>query len=101
MTAPLALITKRLRDKGFWKMGGNGPVPKAIPKFLAAPVKDLIIRYRSILYGFLNFYSFARNIRSLIFLYYLLRGSLKNTICRKLDIGSKKFDSIYGKNITI
>jgi len=82
-------------------MGRTGPVPKAITKFLAAPVKDLILRYRSMLSGFLNYYSFARNIQSLKFIYYLLWGSLRSTICRKLDIGPREFLSIYGKNITI
>jgi hypothetical protein len=101
MTAPLSILSQRLHDKGFWKKGGNGPVPKAITKFLAAPVKDLILRYRSILAGFLNYYSFARNIHSLVFLYYLLHGSLRSTICRKLDIGPREFKSIYGKNIAI
>ena len=82
-------------------MGSNGPVPKAINNFIAAPVKDLILRYKSILSGYLNYYSFANNIRSLTYIYYLLHGSLRSTICRKLDIGYREFKSIYGRDITI
>jgi hypothetical protein len=60
--------------------------PRGLTGFLAWPVKDLILRFRTILAGFVNFYSFADNIGSLIFIYHLLHGALKKTICRKMDI---------------
>jgi len=72
-----------------------------IPKFIPLPVKDLILRYRTILSGFTNFYSFADNIGSLLYIYYLLHQSLRKTICRKLDIGKREFLSIYGPDISI
>jgi hypothetical protein len=72
-----------------------------ITNFMAWPIKDIILRFRAILAGFLNYYSFADNIRSLHWIYFLLHGSLRKTICRKLDIGTKDFLSSYGPNITI
>lgn len=58
-----------------------------IAQFTALPVKDMILRYRTILAGFLNFYSFADNITRLRYIYYILHSSLQKTIQRKLDIG--------------
>ncbi|RPB17894.1 hypothetical protein L211DRAFT_844267 [Terfezia boudieri ATCC MYA-4762] len=101
MTAPLDILTKRLRDKGFWKPGPSGPVSRGIPKFIAWSIKNLILRFRTILNGFLNFYSFVDNRGSLSFIYFLLHGTLRKTICRKLDIGGREFYSIFGREITI
>jgi len=101
LTAPLSILAKRLRDKGFWKPGPNGPIALGITEFIPLPVKDMILRYRTILAGFLNYYSFADNIGSLIYIYHLLRQSLRNTICRKYDMSARKFLATYGQNITI
>src|SRR5207302_4413267 len=84
MTAPLPLLAKRLFEKGFWKHGPKGPVAKGIPHLTPFSLKDLILRFRTIMNGYVNFYSFADNISSLGYIYYLLHGSLRCTICRKL-----------------
>ena len=101
MTAPLPLITRRLKEKGFWYMSPRGPISKAITHLIPFPVKDLILRFRTILNGFLNYYSFADNICSLANVYYLLNHSLRSTICRKLDISRPVFLSIFGPDTTI
>src|SRR5437868_13804731 len=87
MTAPLPLLTKRLRENGFWSPSPKVAVSNGIKNLQPLPVKDLILPFRTILSGFVNFYSFADNITSLIHIYYLLSGSLKKTIGRKMDIG--------------
>jgi hypothetical protein len=101
MTAPMDSLLKRLKSKGFCKPGTSLYRPLSITSFISWPIKDMILRFRTILAGILNFYSFADNIGSLSYIYYLLHGSLRNTICRKLDIGLRTFYAIFGPNITI
>ena len=101
MTAPLQMLGKRLREKGFWRPGPSGPVPKGINKFIAFPIKDLILRFRTIMSGFVNFYSFSDNIHALRSVYYLLRCSLQRTICKKLDIGIRECLVRYGPDVTL
>ncbi|KAF8414396.1 type II intron maturase-domain-containing protein [Tirmania nivea] len=106
MTAPMKILTKRLREKNFCKFApvgkkSSGMKPLGIPSFSPWPIKDIILRYRAILNGILNYYSFADNRGSLSYIYFILHGSLRNTICRKLDIGIREFYRIYGPDITI
>ena len=88
-------------EKGFWRPSPRGPVPKGITKFLACPIKDLILRFRTILAGLVNFYSFSDNISKLRYLYYLLRASLQRTICKKLNIGIREVIARYGREVTL
>jgi len=101
MNAPLKILAERLREKGFWKPTKTGPVAQAITRFMSWPIKELILRYRAILNGILQYYSFVNNRGSLAYVYYLLHGSLRNTICRKLNIGVREFYAIYGPKITM
>jgi len=61
MTAPIDKITKKLLERKFLVRRKGELIPQSIPKFLVLPVKDLIIRFRSILMGFLNYFSFVHN----------------------------------------
>jgi group II intron reverse transcriptase/maturase len=101
MTAPLQILVNRLREKGFWRPGPNGPIPKGIDNFVALPVKDLILRFRTILAGLLNFYSFSDNIYSLRYIYHILRFSLLRTICKKFDIGIRECLRRYGPSVSL
>jgi len=101
MTAPIQTLVNRLKDKGFWRPRPLSWAPRGIDQFLACPVKDLILRFRTIMLGFVNFYSFADNISSLGIIYYILRASLQRTICNKLGIGIKECLARYGPNVTI
>lgn len=101
MTAPMDILLKRLQTKSFCKPGTTWLRPLAITEFLGWPIKDLILRFRTIFAGFRNYYSFADNIGSLSYIYYLLHGSLRSTICRKMDIGHRAFYAIFGPNISI
>jgi hypothetical protein len=95
------ILLNRLKTKGFCKPGATWLRPVGITEFIGWPVKDLILRFRTILAGILNFYSFADNICSLAYIYYLLHGSLRKTICRKMDIGLHEFYAIFGPKITL
>jgi hypothetical protein len=101
MAAPLQILTKRLKEKGFWRPGPRGPIPTGIGKFTAFPLKDLILRFRTILRGLLNYYSFADNIYSLRYIYFLLLSSLQRTIQRKENIGYRECLAKYGPSVSI
>jgi hypothetical protein len=101
MGVPLKILAKRLKEKGFWKSGPNGPIPMGVEKFIPFPLKDLILRFRSILSGILNYYSFADNIYTLRYVYFLLLSSLQRTIQRKENIGYRKCLAQYGPSVSI
>ena len=61
----------------------------------------MILRFRMILSGLLNYYSFADNMGSFAYIYHLLHGSLRSTICRKLNMRIREFYAAYGPDITI
>ena len=97
----MKILAKRLKEKGFWRQGPRGPIPTGIGKFTAFPLKDLILRFRTILSGLLNYYSFADNIYSLRYIYFLLLSSLQRTIQRKENIGYRECLSKYGPSVSI
>jgi hypothetical protein len=101
MNAPLKILAKRFRDRKFWKPTKTGPKALGIRNWMGWPIKELILRFRAILYGTLNFYSFVDNRGALSYIYLLLHNSLRNTICRKLNIGFREFLSIYGPKISL
>jgi len=72
-----------------------------ITPFLPVPVKDLILHFRTILNGFINFYSFAHNIKALFKIYNILSKSLKRTLCRKLSISQRERMHRFGPNTKI
>jgi group II intron reverse transcriptase/maturase len=101
MTAPTHELIERLKAKKFLKIVKNKWEPLALPELLPLPVKDMILRYRTIIKGFLNFYSFADNRRDLKKLYWILKESLRKTISRKFKIGVTEFMKRFGPNIAI
>jgi hypothetical protein len=101
MTAPIPEIVNRLEKKGFvkWSQGEWNPQP--LRTLLPLPIKDLILRYRVILNGFLNYYSFTDNLPEITKIYWILKESLRKTICWKKKIGPKYFSDSFGKNIEL
>jgi hypothetical protein len=61
MTAPIMGLAERLRTKGFLKGPSDLMKPASMPELIPLSVKDLILRFRTILSGFLNYYSFVDN----------------------------------------
>nr|ADZ23991.1 reverse transcriptase [Ophiostoma torulosum] len=63
MTAPILDIKKKLEKEGFIWVDKKGRLKaKAITKFITLPLWDLVIRYRTIYRGYINYYSFVDNI---------------------------------------
>jgi hypothetical protein len=61
MTIPTSQIIERLGNKGFMRKIGTQWTSQAVEHFIPLPVKDLILRYRVILAGYLNYFSFVDN----------------------------------------
>ena len=83
MNAPITKIVERLREKHFlarYRLERLIPKyrykPSYIRSWINVPVKDLIILYRSILAGILNYWSFVDNRALLLKLYWILKRSL-------------------------
>ena len=83
MNAPIKKIVDKLREKhllaryhpeGFTTIYHHKPA--YIQSWINVPVKDLIILYRSILAGILNYWSFVDNRASLLKIYGILKRSL-------------------------
>lgn len=108
MTAPILEIVKKLATKEFLKIlkkpQGNRTSlwrPLSIGKFTLLPVRDIIIRYNSILNGFVNYYSFADNKPYLDKIWWILKESLRKTLSRKLKLNKKEFLRKFGEKIQI
>jgi group II intron reverse transcriptase/maturase len=102
LLAPISKIVKRLVAKHFIERRRNGELRAHCPSQLTAlPIKELIIRYRSVLYGYLNYFSFADNRPRLARIYWFLRESLIWAIGKKKQINRGEVLNRFGKNITL
>lgn len=52
-------------DKKFLRVDKGRWIPQSLPELIPLPLKDIILRYRTILNGFINFYSFVDNLNKL------------------------------------
>lgn len=100
MSAPIKEIIKKLEAKGFLENASGEWKMKSIWKFLALPMKDIILRYRAIYNGFNNYYSFVDNKKLMSKIYWILKISLRKTLCRKFNIGKNGLIQKYGPNFT-
>lgn len=101
MTAPIPIIVNKLEQRGYLKITKEKWDPKSYNKIIPIPIRDMILKYRTILNGFLNYYRFVDNIKQLRKVYWILKESLRKTICRKLKIGKRDFMKQFGTNITL
>jgi len=101
MSAPILDIAKRLESKGFMKSNNNRWNAKVIRSFSLLPIKDIILRYKSILNGFINYYSFSDNRLRFNKIHWILKESLRKTICYKLKIGKRAFIKRFGEDIIV
>lgn len=101
MTAPVLDIVKRLSEKGYLQIDGGKWKPNSITSLIPLPVRDLILRYRVVLFGYFNYYSFVDNRAKLVKLHWILKESLRKTICRKLQIGKRGFLRRFGEKVQI
>lgn len=102
MTAPLANILRRLAEKQFLKFKADGKLRFLFPKHLIVlPIKELIIMYRSILKGYLNYFSFVDKRYKLGTLHWCLRESLLKIIGAKKQISRSKVIERFGPNVVL
>jgi len=101
MTAPMSILVERLRDKGYLEVKHGRWTPKPIPRLLILPIKDLILWYRVILNGFVNYYSFIDNKNDLKKIYWILKEGLRKSICQKCGIGPRTFLKRFGENTVL
>jgi len=100
MYAPIMDIVKRLEDNGIIQTEKDKQwISQSIPHLISLPVKDIILRYRTILNGYVNYYSFADNKKQLRKIHWLLKESLIKTLCRKLDCGRREILRRFGKKV--
>jgi len=85
MTAAIPEIVQRLVDKEFLEWKNLKWKPKSVTKFLPLRPRDIVLRYKSILTGLLNYYSFVDNKPRLAKLHWILKESLRKTLCRKFN----------------
>lgn len=99
---PLGRIISRMAEKRFLRFGTDGKLRILYPEqFTLLPIKDMIIRYRSIMFGYKNYFSFADNKLKLKIIHGILRSSLIEAISRKRQISRTKVVQSYGEDVTL
>jgi hypothetical protein len=69
--------------------------------FLALPSKELIIRYRSIMNGYANYFTFVNNKTKLSRVHWILRESLLKAIGSKKDLSRSEVVRRFGLDIVL
>lgn len=91
--APVVEILTKLEKNGFikrYKDNKSRLVPDAITKFIFLDHAAIILRYNSIISGFLNYFSFVDNLAEFHqILSYIIRHSCAKTLARKLNLGNR------------
>lgn len=102
MTFPINKIISRLVEKRFLKIKSDGRLRFMYPKhFLALPIKELIIRYRSIMNGYANYFTFVNNKTKLSRVHWILRESLLKAIGSKKDLSRSEVVRRFGLDIVL
>lgn len=101
MNAPIKSLLNKLESKGFISINNNKFISNPIRSFTPLSTVQLILRYRSILNGYKQYYSFTDNIGKLKYIYVFLKNSLERTIRLKEDLTKHEFLMTYGKNVKI
>lgn len=100
MEAPIQELYKKLVDKGFVTRKDQKVIGIRYKQWVGLNISDIILRYKSIAQGIINYYSFVHNINAIQRLIYLLKDSLTKTLADKLKISVKKVYKKFGKDIT-
>lgn len=108
MSTPLKKILEKLKNKNLIKLAKvqnrenrTKPIAQSITWLIPLPVKDIILRYKAILNGFLNYYSFADDRPRLHLIYWVLKESLIKTLGRKLKTNRRSLFQKYSKDIMV
>lgn len=101
MTAPITEIINKLESKGFLKKRDNFWKFLRIPQFTVLPTRDIVLRFRSVYRGLLNYYSFADNKKQFLKIKWILGESLMKTLMSKLDKSKKEIINKFGRKLTV
>lgn len=96
---PVMRLIEKLRDKGFVRK--DIIQGKYYGPWINLDVKQIIMRYRSVLQGICNYYLLARNSYKLNTIRYLLIFSCAHTLAAKFKTSIAKIFAKYGKSMTI
>ena len=98
---PTTRIINKLIDEGFVRLVNGVWRSISIPYLIPLKVKDIILRYKSVLSGYKNYFSFVDNKHDLRKIHWLLKESLKSTLCRKWDISRSKLIHKLGRDLIL
>nr|CRX66589.1 putative reverse transcriptase protein [Axinella verrucosa] len=100
MDAPIEKLVEKLGEQKFCKPGGR---PTSNGKFIHESLKEIIVRYRLLEKGLLNYYYMATNYgRVSARIHYTLKYSCALTIGRKMRLSTlKKVFKAYGKSLEV
>ena len=100
MDAPIEKLVEKLGKQKFCKPGGK---PTSNGKFIHESLKEIIVRYRLLEKGLLNYYYMATNYgRVSARIHYILKYSCALTIGRKMRLSTlKKVFKPYGKSLEV
>ncbi len=98
LMAPVDRIVRRLNERGICGHTGN---PVAVATWMTMDDEQIIEAYNSVLWGYLNFYSFAANIARLGRVQYIIQHSAAKTLAGKHKSSRPKMFRKHGRNLTI
>jgi retron-type reverse transcriptase len=101
LEVPRKEIITKLIEAGFLRKEGKKYYIQAISKWISLDHKDILYRYNAIIRGYLNYYSFVDNRKTLRGVArYILRHSCAKTLARKFRLKNRKgaFQK-FGKNL--
>lgn len=101
MMMPTSNVINKLIDEGFVKIVEGSWKSISIPYLIPLNPKDIILRYKSVLSGYKNYFNFVDNKYDLRKIHWLLKESLKSTLCRKWDISKSKLIRKIGRDLSI
>ena len=99
MMMPTHSIINKLIDEGFVKVVNGSWRSISIPHLIPLNPKDIVLRYKSVLSGYKNYFNFVDNKYDLRKIHWLLKESLKSTLCRKWDISKNKLIKKIGRDL--
>jgi nicotine oxidoreductase len=97
LKAPCLKLVQRLGEKGFCNAEGN---PASRQGWAVLDASQILSLYNSVLWGILNYYSFAGNYAELSRIQYILLHSGAKTLACKYKTSVKKIFRRHGKTLT-
>lgn len=88
LECPIKKIVSKLKEQGYAHAADGKP--KAMTKWIYMKPEEIILRYNSVIRGYLNYYSFVNNRNMLREIVWILSYSAVFTFARKWNISPKK-----------